>query len=167
MLFFRTFPSLCFVNSTSENISQKTSFMFLLQLARWIVRWRWIVGGDVTCLTWEMSFSFWIVSTLLANVERVPNSPSSDAFGCSPLLPCCSSPDEHKAEMLPDILQSCLHPRRGYLQGARGGTAAAAALRPSGRSILARHWMFNVRSPHKCTDSMVLSPRHILSLIKH
>lgn len=47
------------------------------------------------------------------------------------------------------------------------GAAAAAALRPSGPSMLARRWIFNARGPHKCMGSLMLSPRHILSLIKH
>lgn len=36
-----------------------------------------------------------------------------------------------------------------------------------GPSVLARHWIFNAGGPCKCTGSMMLSPRHILSLIKH
>lgn len=36
-----------------------------------------------------------------------------------------------------------------------------------GPSVLARHWIFNAGGPRKCTGSMMLSPRHILSLIKH
>lgn len=51
--------------------------------------------------------------------------------------------------------------------GSGWGAAAAAALRPSGPSPLAKHWIFNAQGPHKCMGSMVLSPRHILSLIKH
>lgn len=60
-----------------------------------------------------------------------------------------------------------LSPSLGIRLGRENGQGAAAALRPSGPSILARHWIFNVQGPHKCMDSMVLSPPHILSLIKH
>lgn len=60
-----------------------------------------------------------------------------------------------------------LSPSLRIPSGREDGWGAAAALRPSGPSMLARRWIFNAQGPHKCMGSLMLSPRHILSLIKH